>query len=313
MKIIEDYEEDLIRRGALDFIKSEEYFPVPVLFECRSGEFPETGIWLQAKRKEGEYRSSRGYKYSLLDTLGYFHTEEENLTLDEGEKRGMKNFVTLFREEIKSLKDGTLPFSEFTYILSATRERTEKKNLLLATKSVHDEVVSLNNKAIIKKDESGLDANIALDLLSGYRLNDFTTDGAKRIWVQKNTADEYERDNGFYWELDETLCYSYIRPTFFREEVALKRKERSGIRAFIENNRILLSTICDLLDTGVDISFFHDNFIPGPLLRTKKERRALERKVREKVTEYRSSKHYREDYKYSDTYYRQKTDASRIN
>ncbi len=288
------------------------FFPLPLAeeMECIKGL---TGIWYSFFEYDIEFSLRGDEECSFIDTAGNFYCSTENTELDEVEREWLRRFVVCFKTEIEDLKNGSLPFLEFTYILNACRERSMGGDLSLVTEEIHDAVYSMWRQSLLTKAQSGLPVNIVLDSLGGYRMNDFTTDGAKRIWFQNNEDDDYENGNGFYRELDETLATSYIRPSFYKYEVKIKRKERSEIRAFIENNRILLSCLSDVLDTGVDISLFRENFIKRPLLRPKKERRALEGKVRARVMEYRASKHFTEYYRYSETYYRQaKQDFSRL-
>lgn len=302
-----------------DFAQMLGYFPVPVFLpEVREKEYPMecvrglSGIWYTVKKYGDDERMRWNDNCSFLDIDGNFYCSIKSTELDDRDRESLRKFVDLFALELEDVRHGSLPYLELTYILNACRDRCRGGDVSFITKEIHDSVIQLSQSSFLPKAESELPVNIRLDVLGGYRMNDFTTDAAKRIWFQNNTDDEYQMGNGYYRELNETLAYSNIRPDFFKYELKLNKKERAAIRAFIENNKLLLSTLCDTLDTGVDIAFFRENFIKGPLVRPQKERRKLEKKVCSRVMAWRASKHFKEYYRYSDTYYRQ-TRLSREN
>lgn len=295
-----------------DLVQMMDYFPVPVFLPEKEEEEKEMecvrglcGIWYAVKKYDEDEWLEWKDNCSFLDAEGNFYCSIEKTELDDEDRKSLRKFVALFGRELEDVRKGTLPYLEFTYILNACRDRCRGGDVSFLTKKIHDSVIQLSQSSFLSKAESGLPVNIRLDVLGGYRMNDFTTDAAKRIWFQNNTEDEYQIKNGYYQEINHTLATTNIRPDFYKYELKLNRKERSEIRALIENNKLLLSTLCDTLDTGVDISFFHENFIKGPLMRPEKERREIEKKVRARVMAWRAKKHFKEYYRYSDTYYRQ--------
>ena len=304
---------ELYDAGLSEFERGLGFFPVSVFFrngrrrifrENAVSHMEKRGIWYALERSDSIHNDD---EFSFLDTDGNFYCALESTALDAVDRKKLGAFVTLFRDEITAAADGRMGITTLWDILHAARCRCPGGDFSLCTEEIRSGVVSLLPRALLTKAESGLPVNIALDVLGGYRpLWNFATYDAKRIWYQKNTEDEFSFSDGFWMELDEGLASSGIRDGFYENELEIGRKERSEIRAFIMNNAILLSCLSDTPDTGVDISFFRENFIPGGLIVRKSVRNALERKVRARVMEYRRERHFRENYRYSLTYYRQK-------
>ena len=304
---------ELYDAGLSGFERDLGFFPVSVFFQSgRRRVFRENavshmekrGIWYALERSDSIDNDD---EFSFLDTDGNFYCPMEDTDLDAGDRKKLGAFVILFRGEITAAADGRMDIVTLWDILHAARCRCPGGDFSFCTEEIHSSVVSLLPQALLTKAESGLPVNIVLDVLGGYRpVWNFTTYDAKRIWYQKNIGDEFSFSDGFWTELDEDLASSGIRDGFYEREPEIGRKERSEIRAFITNNAILLSSLSDTPDTGVDISFFRGNFIPGGLVVRKSVRNALERKVRSRVMEYRRERHFRESYRYSLTYYRQK-------
>ena len=304
---------ELYDAGLSGFERDLGFFPVSVFFrsgrkrvfrELDTPHFGKTGIWYALEKSDSIHNDD---EFSFLDTDENFYCALESPDLDAGDREKLGAFVTLFRDEITAVSDGRMDIVTLWDILHASRCRCPGGDFSFCTEEIHSGVVSLLPRALLTKAESGLPVNIVLDVLGGYRpLWNFATYEAKRIWYQKNTEDEFSFSDGFWTELDEDLASSGIRDGFYENELKIGRKERSEIRAFITNNALLLSCLSDTPDTGVDISFFRENFIPEGLLVRKSVRNALERKVRSRVMEYRRERHFRESYRYSLTYYRQK-------
>ena len=263
------------------------------------------GIWYSTEEYDSEYGIYDGERYSFVDIDGNFYCSLESTELEEHEREEIRSFVMLFKDEIRALADGRYHIFEFQAVIASCRCRCRNGDFSLCTKEIKEDVLQLKICSLLTKKESGLPVNIVLDVLGLYRVWDSPTYDAKGLWFQKNKNDEYSSWDGFWVELDERLAATDIRDGFYAD-MDIRRKERSEIRAFITNNALLLSCLCDVLDTGVDIAFFRENFLPGGLLRKKSERRMLERKVKERVMEYRAGMHFKESYRYSLTYYKQK-------